>query len=164
VTHFYPGDPLQRSLVTSVVSATLSQPNSVPNKKSNKKAVNASPIPTDPLLEVILHDTVIFPEGGGQPTDTGIITTSADGVLWEVLQAKRHGGHAVHYVRIPDGNVDNALSAFTSGASVTVALDQIGSDRRYDHVSTIAFVVNVTLRPIHCRCQCIPPNIFSPPC
>lgn len=140
MTHFYSGDPLLRSLATSVVSATLSQPQPVSTKRPSKKAVIAPTIPSDPLLEVILHDTVIFPEGGGQPTDTGIITTSAIGVVWDVVQAKRHGGHAVHYVRIPDGNVDNALLAFTPGASVTVALDQVGSDRRYDHVSTLILV------------------------
>lgn len=128
-------DPLLRSLVTSVVSASLSHPQSVSTKKSGKKSVIAPTIPSEPLLEVILHDTVIFPEGGGQPTDTGIITTGENGVVWEVVQAKRHGGHAVHYVRIQDGNVDNALSAFPPGASVTVALDKVGSDRRYDHMS-----------------------------
>jgi Ser-tRNA(Ala) deacylase AlaX len=82
----------------------------------------------------------MFPEGGGQPTDAGIIVTNANKVVWEVVQAKRHGGHAVHYVRVQDGNVDNALLAFTSGASVTVALDEAGSDRRYDHVGTLFMV------------------------
>ncbi|KAG6900937.1 hypothetical protein C0993_004374 [Termitomyces sp. T159_Od127] len=81
----------------------------------------------------MLHDTVIFPEGGGQPTDTGIITTVADGITWEVLQAKRHGGHAVHYVRVKEGETDKALLAFSPGAKVTVALGQEGYDRRYDH-------------------------------
>ena len=135
---FHPGDPLLRSLTTSVLSAIVSLPQSVPVKKPSKKAVITPPIPSEPLLEVILHDTVIFPEGGGQPTDTGVITTSANGVVWDVVMAKRHGGYAVHYVRVPDGNVDNALSAFTPGASVSVALDQVGSDRRCDHVSTLS--------------------------
>ncbi|KAF8076335.1 ThrRS/AlaRS common domain-containing protein [Lyophyllum atratum] len=128
-------DPLLRSLDTFVVATSVSQPAAPPAKKPAKKAVIAPAIPNDPLLEVILHDTVIFPEGGGQPTDTGIITTTADGTVWEILQAKRHGGHAVHYVRVKDGDVDNALLAFSPGASVTVALDQDGSDRRYDHMS-----------------------------
>lgn len=95
----------------------------------------APAIPSHPLLEVILQDTVIFPEGGGQPTDTGIITTDTDGTVWEVVQAKRHGGHAVHYVSVKSGDVDAALLAFSPGVRVTVALDQAGSDRRYDHVS-----------------------------
>lgn len=136
MTCTHPGDPLLRSLLTYVISATTYQPQLVPLKKPTKKAVIAPVIPSDPLLEVVLHDTVIFPEGGGQPTDTGVIMTAND-LLWDVVQAKRHGGHAYHYVRIPDGNVDNALMAFTPGACVTVALDQVGSDRRYDHVSKV---------------------------
>lgn len=130
------GDPLLRSLDTVVVTASLSQPVAPAGaaKKSAKKSVIAPAIPNDPLLEVILHDTVIFPEGGGQPTDTGIITTVADGITWEVLQAKRHGGHAVHYVRVKQGETEKALEAFLPGAKVTVALGQEGYDRRYDHV------------------------------
>ncbi|KAH0587512.1 Alanyl-tRNA editing protein Aarsd1 [Termitomyces sp. J132] len=128
-------DPLLRTLDTAVVAASLSQPAAIPAKKPAKKSVIAPAIPNDPLLEVILHDTVIFPEGGGQPTDTGLITTNADGVTWEVLQAKRHGGHAVHYVRVKEGDTDTALLAFSPGAKVTVALGQEGYDRRYDHMS-----------------------------
>ncbi|KAG6861001.1 hypothetical protein C0995_005021 [Termitomyces sp. Mi166 len=129
------GDPLLRTLDTAVVAVSLSQPVAPPAKKPAKKSVIAPAIPNNPLLEVILHDTVIFPEGGGQPTDTGIITTVVDGMTWEVLQAKRHGGHAVHYVRVKEGDTDKALLAFSPGAKVTVALGQEGYDRRYDHMS-----------------------------
>ena len=86
---------------------------------------------------MILQDTIIFPEGGGQPTDTGLITTTLDASVWQVVQAKRHGGHAVHYVKVRSGHdVESALLTFYSGAKVTVSLDQEGYDRRYDHVST----------------------------
>lgn len=91
-----------------------------------------------------MHDTVIFPEGGGQPTDTGIITTS-DGIVWEVVQAKRHGGHAVHYVRVANQDLDTAMLAFTPGSKVTASLDQAGYDRRYDHVRTMMFFHPQTL-------------------
>lgn len=127
------GDPLLRSLDTTVVSATIVQPPPVDKKKSTKKAVAAPTLPTEPLLHVQLHDTVIFPEGGGQPTDVGTLTLKADGSSWEVVQAKRHGGHAVHYVRV-NGDPEAALKAFTPGAEVTVALGAEGWDRRYDHV------------------------------
>jgi len=66
--------------------------------------------------------------------DTGNITTITNGIVWEVVQAKRHGAHAVHYVRVADGNMEAALSAFTPGANVIVALGKEDSDRRYDHV------------------------------
>ena len=87
---------------------------------------------------MILHDTIIFPEGGGQPTDTGLITMTSDASVWQVVQAKRHGGHAVHYVKVQSGHdVESALLTFCPGAKVTVSLGQEGYDRRYDHVSTL---------------------------
>lgn len=130
------GDPLLRTLDTSVVSATIAQPPAAPAQKKGKKAVLAPEVPNEPLLHVLLHDTVIFPEGGGQPTDTGRITTLADGATWEVVQAKRHGGHAVHYVKLHEGiDADTALLSFQAGAKVTVALGDEGYERRYDHVS-----------------------------
>ncbi|KAF9462597.1 ThrRS/AlaRS common domain-containing protein [Collybia nuda] len=127
-------DPLLRSLVTFVVSVIVSQPAAPPPKKLTKKAVISPLIPPDPILEVVLHDTVIFPEGGGQPTDTGVIVT-ADFTTWEVVQVKRLGGHAVHYIRVQGRTVDEALLAFKPGAKVTAALDQNGFERRYDHMS-----------------------------
>ena len=102
-------------------------------KKSGKKAVAAPTLPTEPLLHVQLHDTVIFPEGGGQPTDVGTLTLKSNGSTWEVLQAKRHGGHAVHYVRV-NGDADEALASFAPGTEVTVSLGDKGWERRYDHV------------------------------
>ncbi|KAK1224395.1 hypothetical protein PQX77_012691 [Marasmius sp. AFHP31] len=125
-------DPLLRRLDTTVVSCTAYQ--HPPAAKRTKNAVAAPTLPRDPILEVILHDTVLFPEGGGQPTDTGIITTS-DGKEWTVLQVKRHGGHAVHYVHVKDGAADVALSAFAPGRQVTAFLSDKDYDRRYDHMS-----------------------------
>ncbi|KIM46230.1 hypothetical protein M413DRAFT_23991 [Hebeloma cylindrosporum] len=127
-------DPLLRTLETTVVSVSVSQPPPVLGKKT-KKAVLAPEVPNEPLLHVLLHDTVIFPEGGGQPTDTGNIITS-EGALWEVVQAKRHGGHAVHYVKIRDDvGVEAALLALQPGKQVTVSLGERGYERRYDHMS-----------------------------
>jgi hypothetical protein len=102
-------------------------------KKPAKKAVAAPSLPAEPLLHVQLRDTIIFPEGGGQPTDVGTLTLKADGSVWEVLQAKRHGGHAVHYVRVK-GDADAAWRAFATGADVTVSLGNEGWERRYDNV------------------------------
>ena len=89
----------------------------------------------DPNLQVILHDTVLFPEGGGQPSDIGTITT-AEGKVWQVWQVLRHGGHAVHYVRCKD--VDTDVQSFGPGAKVTVALGNDGMNRRYDHVGLLS--------------------------
>ncbi|KAJ7700038.1 alanyl-tRNA synthetase domain-containing protein [Mycena rosella] len=128
-------EPLLRQLDATIVTSALSSPPPPAKGKNTKKAVLAPTIsPGEICLEVSLSDTVIFPEGGGQPSDTGIIQTS-DGTVWTVLQAKRHGGQAIHYVRVHDGNVDGALLAFTPGAKVKVELDRAGFDRRYDHMS-----------------------------
>ncbi|XP_077993636.1 alanyl-tRNA editing protein Aarsd1-B-like [Glandiceps talaboti] len=45
--------------------------------------------------EVILEDTVLFPEGGGQPDDRGTINDI------DVLRVTRRGGDAVHFVQSP---------------------------------------------------------------
>lgn len=74
----------------------------------------------------------MFPEGGGQPSDTGLIQT-ADGSVSNVLQARRHGGHAVHYVQVEDAEVD--ILRFAVGTKVLVKLGHADWDRRYDHVS-----------------------------
>lgn len=74
----------------------------------------------------------MFPEGGGQPSDTGLIQTG-DEKVWKVLQARRHGGHAVHYVQVEDAKVD--ILQFTAGIQVLVKLGDVDWDRRYDHVS-----------------------------
>ncbi|KAK7061679.1 putative alanyl-tRNA editing protein alaX [Favolaschia claudopus] len=125
--------PLLRQLDAIVVSSVLSTP--PPLAKGAKKVVIAPTIPKGAIcLEVCLNDTVIFPEGGGQPSDIGIITTQ-DGTVWNVLQAKRQGGQAIHYVHIADGNIDRALQIFCAGAQVKVELDQAGFDRRYDHMT-----------------------------
>jgi misacylated tRNA(Ala) deacylase len=111
-----------------VVSCKISQP-PAPPKKAKKSSVPSS---SDPVLEVILHDTVLFPEGGGQPSDIGHIATS-NGQTYEVMQVKRAGGHAVHYVC--SKNVDTDVLALSFGTEITVNLGQDGFNRRYDHVS-----------------------------
>ncbi|KAI0772057.1 alanyl-tRNA synthetase domain-containing protein [Trametes elegans] len=126
-------DPLLRELATTAVSCRVSQSPSVPSNGREGKKKKAAPAPTAPLLEVILHDTIIFPEGGGQPSDVGLLTSS-DGELWDVVEARRHGGHAVHYVRLkPEQDVDRALSLFVPGAVVGVSLGEQGYRRRLDH-------------------------------
>ncbi|KAI9001384.1 alanyl-tRNA synthetase domain-containing protein [Trametes punicea] len=128
-------DPLLRELTTTTVSCRVSQSPSVPsNGREGKKKKAGGPEPNAPLLEIVLHDTIIFPEGGGQPSDVGVLTSS-DGELWDVVEAKRHGGHAVHYVRLkPAQTVDDALRVFSPGAVVGVSLGEDGFKRRLDHM------------------------------
>ncbi|XP_037068597.1 alanyl-tRNA editing protein Aarsd1-like isoform X1 [Pollicipes pollicipes] len=65
--------------------------------------------------EVILDDTILFPEGGGQPDDRGTIGSS------EVLRVTRRGAEAVHFVRDP----------LTPGDVVEVTVDWC---RRWHHM------------------------------
>ena len=102
-------------------------------KRAKKEKGGTPPTPSSPLLEVILHDTVLFPEGGGQPSDIGVLT-SADGETWEVVEVKRIGGHAVHYVKIGEKGMEVALDAFKTGQKVGAALGESGLSRRLDHV------------------------------
>jgi len=144
-----------RELETSIISCTISQPASFPSIKKGKKA-SAAALTDQPALEVILHDTVIFPEGGGQPSDTGIIKT-ADGRTWTVTQAKRHGGHAVHYV-LAD-KAEDGLASLTPGTNVTIALGELGFDRRYDHVRPRLLYPNEVIKLEPNRCPCTHRNI-----
>ncbi|KAJ7507750.1 ThrRS/AlaRS common domain-containing protein [Mycena galericulata] len=127
-------DPLLRELYTTVCSSALYSPPAPAKGKNAKKSVVVPTIPQDAIcLEICMSDTVIFPEGGGQPCDTGVL--HAGGAVWNVLMAKRNGSLAVHYVRVENNNVDGALLTFTPGTKVKVELDQAGFDRRYDHMS-----------------------------
>lgn len=114
-----------------MVSCRVSQTHPAPSGRKGKKDT-ASTAPRTPILEVILHDTIVFPEGGGQPSDTGLIQT-VNKRVWKVLQARRHGGYAVHYVQIEDAEADSLH--FAVGTKLLVKLGDADWDRRYDHVS-----------------------------
>ncbi|KAI7906143.1 Threonyl/alanyl tRNA synthetase [Cokeromyces recurvatus] len=89
-------DTFARQLVTKCISCS---------EKPNKQG----------FYEVKLYDTVLFPEGGGQPSDTGYI----DNV--KVHNVQRQKLAHVHYTKEP----------ITQGADVEVKLDW---ERRWDHV------------------------------
>lgn len=65
--------------------------------------------------EVTLEDTVLFPEGGGQPDDRGTIGAS------EVIKVERRGATAVHYT----------MGEVTPGSEVNIKVDW---ERRFDHM------------------------------
>ncbi|XP_026206808.1 alanyl-tRNA editing protein Aarsd1 [Anabas testudineus] len=98
-------DCYMKEFVTSVVSccpAELKQ--EVNGKKETLKGFN-----------VQLQDTILFPEGGGQPDDHGLIGDVP------VLRVTRQGAEAVHFVRSP----------LEVGQEVQVKLDW---ERRFDHM------------------------------
>ncbi|XP_034611544.1 alanyl-tRNA editing protein Aarsd1-like isoform X3 [Trachemys scripta elegans] len=66
-------------------------------------------------FQVVLEDTILFPEGGGQPDDRGLIEDIP------VLRVTRQGPAAVHFVQTP----------LEPGREVLLTLDW---DRRFDHM------------------------------
>ncbi|NXN13518.1 AASD1 protein, partial [Indicator maculatus] len=66
-------------------------------------------------FQVVLEDTILFPEGGGQPDDRGLIGDVP------VLRVTRRGPEAIHFVQAP----------LEPGAEVLLSLDW---DRRFDHM------------------------------
>lgn len=132
-------DPLLRSLETAIVSSSLLQPSPPSSVKrgGHTKQTKASSVPTftHPILQLVLHDTVLFPEGGGQPSDIGILT-SENGVFWGVECVKRHGTVAVHYVKPADAEaISDVPNVFAPGKSVKLDLGHKGFQRRLDHMS-----------------------------
>ncbi|OBZ77133.1 Alanyl-tRNA editing protein Aarsd1 [Grifola frondosa] len=114
-------DPLLRELSTPVVSCRVSESSAVPsNGRKSKKDKSSMQASAQPLLEVVLHDTILFPEGGGQPSDIGTLT-SADDQLWDVVEVKRH-------------ERQHALQFLIPGMYTIVQLGEDGFKRRYDHM------------------------------
>ncbi|KIJ56850.1 hypothetical protein M422DRAFT_198087 [Sphaerobolus stellatus SS14] len=118
-------DPLLTELKTYIIYCRATQGLQAAKDKKKKEA----PQPQGPIYEVLLHDTVIFPEGGGQPSDIGYLKDEK-GTQWDVLEVKRQGGHAIHYVK----GDDSILKALIPGGGVTVGLGDAGFERRYDHM------------------------------
>ncbi|XP_078501454.1 alanyl-tRNA editing protein Aarsd1 isoform X1 [Lissotriton helveticus] len=66
-------------------------------------------------FNVILKDTLLFPEGGGQPDDRGLMNDIP------VLRVTRQGPDAIHFVRTP----------LELGSEVHIQVDWV---RRFDHM------------------------------
>ena len=81
------------------------------------KVVSCLPSEDDPgLYRIQFEDTILFPEGGGQPEDLGCL----DGGI-PVLHVRREGGSAVHYTEMP----------LEVGAEVQM---RVNWERRWDHM------------------------------
>ncbi|XP_034249648.1 alanyl-tRNA editing protein Aarsd1 [Thrips palmi] len=98
-------DSFLKELTTTVVSSKEAK---IPCVNDGKKELIDG-------FEIILTDTILFPEGGGQPWDLGTINGK------EVIKVTRRGAEAVHFLKYP----------FEVGQSVSVLLDW---NRRLDHM------------------------------
>lgn len=124
-------DSYLTKLRTSVVSCTeyapppAATPTNGGGKKQKKNATAAAPAaPAKKQYEVELEDTVLFPEGGGQPSDTGVLLVGNEdqqGAVKEVnvTSVRRDGLKALHLVDEP----------LERGTSVAMKVDW---DRRLD--------------------------------
>ncbi|KAG5520233.1 hypothetical protein PMAC_001311 [Pneumocystis sp. 'macacae'] len=75
----------------------------------------------DDLWEIELEDTILFPEGGGQPSDLGTINLLDRTAVIHVLYVFRRGLDAIHLCRSP----------IKQGTRVRISLDWV---RRKDHM------------------------------
>jgi len=71
---------------------------------------------------VVLDRTAFYPNSGGQPNDTGIMTSASDGSAHRVVFVGKFGGEISHEVENPDG------SPLSEGDRVRCAIDW---DRRH---------------------------------
>ncbi|WWC97509.1 hypothetical protein V866_004392 [Kwoniella sp. B9012] len=132
-------DPLLRSLKTRIhaVKEASIKTAPPPKGKGNKKK-NDTPQETakaedrGKLYEVELLDTVIFPEGGGQPSDTGRLNIlDPNGGIRQsfvIESCLRKKLDSVHLVRIPPGTAVD----MKEDDEVEVVVDW---DRRVDHMT-----------------------------
>jgi misacylated tRNA(Ala) deacylase len=126
------GDPLLRRLETFIVDSFPLQADA-PQKPPRKgfKVSRSEGV----VLQVVLHDTIIFPEGGGQPSDIGSMSVGPDTTL-EIFESKRVGGRAVHSIRFPTlDELQRIQALLPTGTNVIVTLGDAGHQRRLDHVS-----------------------------
>ncbi|KAG8230329.1 hypothetical protein J437_LFUL000600, partial [Ladona fulva] len=73
------------------------------------------------VYEVIPEDTILFPEGGGQPSDRGWLDDE------EVIKLERRGEDVVHFVKSP----------FTAGQTVKQKIDwELRFDRMQQHTES----------------------------
>lgn len=120
-----------KTLSTVVLSCKEYQPpkkatkkkkkNNKKNNKGKKEPENDSKPET--LYEVELKDTVLFPEGGGQPSDTGFLIVGKDKEeeTIPVRHVSREGLKAEHFITKP----------LDVGTKVSMKVDW---DRRFDHM------------------------------
>eukprot|EP00002_Diphylleia_rotans_P009758 TRINITY_DN20104_c0_g1_i1.p1 TRINITY_DN20104_c0_g1~~TRINITY_DN20104_c0_g1_i1.p1 ORF type:complete len:424 (+),score=118.37 TRINITY_DN20104_c0_g1_i1:71-1342(+) len=116
-------NPYLRQLTTKVVDCRAVTPNapslSAADEKKKKKTeakIDASVAASLPTFEVILDETILFAEGGGQPSDSGKI-----GGVSVVGLRRESDGRIVHVTNEP----------LHIGQEVLVEVDW---DRRFDHM------------------------------
>ena len=106
--------------------------------KKDKAAASAGETEDYEEWQVMLKDTVVFPEGGGQPSDTGALVvedplSSPPGkeLSFPIKSAIRRNLDAIHMIEVSASLTEPARRLLTQGAEVRVSVDW---DRRLDHM------------------------------
>eukprot|EP01084_Bolivina_argentea_P153245 267205_1 len=117
-------DSFLRSFESVVMGCNpWSLPSEIDNKRKGKKGKKKKK--KDKFYEIELKDTILFPEGGGQPTDEGTLS-----IMDSADKDKKIAILSVH--RTPDGRVlHKSKNEVPIGSKVTVDLTW---SRRWDHM------------------------------
>jgi misacylated tRNA(Ala) deacylase len=101
---------------------TLPETDLLYQRESGQRAVEATVLGVEPESRTVALDrTVVYPGGGGQPCDEGMLTRLADGREWAVTAARKVGGVVWHEL----GN-DGALPEVADRVRV-----EVDWERRY---------------------------------
>ncbi|EOD29866.1 hypothetical protein EMIHUDRAFT_233436 [Emiliania huxleyi CCMP1516] len=129
-------DSYARAVSTVVVSCEPRAAAAAAAPGKGKKGKGAAvPPPPLPEWEVVLGDTVLFPEGGGQPSDAGTVggvqcsrVDNVDGLARHVLSAPLEPGTAVDVVLDWPRREDNMAQHSAQHLLTAIALRKWGYD------------------------------------
>ncbi|MDK2925386.1 MAG: alanyl-tRNA synthetase [Bacillota bacterium] len=82
-------------------------------------------------LGVVLDRTLFYPEGGGQPADTGVLQLEGEDALYRVKGVQEKDGAIVHLVELPARQEAGRKVPLGPGARVRGRIDW---ERRFDHM------------------------------
>lgn len=87
-----------QSSVPTFVGALACQRNPFLSKEFKTIVLSCEPTKKKAQYLVELKDTILFPEGGGQPSDSGNFLVPSTGEKLDVFKVSRNGLHAMHHV------------------------------------------------------------------
>ncbi|KAF2476351.1 ThrRS/AlaRS common domain-containing protein [Lindgomyces ingoldianus] len=170
-------DSYLQTLQTEVVSCSEYSPQTNGNSKSNKSTDPKKSVQNGTKAWLIeFRDSILFPEGGGQPTDHGSITplTLASSESIPITSVQRHGLRCVHLSPQPldpgtlvrqDVNFkrrwdhmqqhtgQHLLSAIMDSMNLDTLSWSMGADGEMNYVEVVRRPTNDEIRTIQERCN-----------
>lgn len=134
-------DPNLKSLESLLIKAQEVKDDPTSQKKQKEKGSKSEEISNSAFrYSLLLYDTPIFPEGGGQPNDTGTITLigTSNNIKLRVDNAIRRNLDAIHFVTLPqDENQRREAQEWLENldeSNPKKVLVEVDWDRRLDHM------------------------------